>query len=77
MRNNGNGTPATGYVPLSSVWEGTDGALIEAMLAFYATIKPEPILDATYNSGRFWVGSKRKVVSMDIDPQHAADAVVR
>ena len=59
-----------GYSPLSSVWEGSDGDLIEAMLAFYATIKPEPILDATYNAGRMWKGSKRKVVSMDIDPQH-------
>ncbi|MGA2031794.1 MAG: hypothetical protein ABSG68_06030 [Thermoguttaceae bacterium] len=60
----------SGYEPLSSVWTGSDGELIEAMLAFYATIKPEPILDATYNSGRFWRGSKRRVVSMDIDPQH-------
>ena len=60
----------TTYTPLSSVWEGTDGELIEAMLVFYATIKPEPILDATYNSGRFWKESTRRVVSMDIDPQH-------
>lgn len=58
------------YQPLSSVWEGSDGELIEAMLRFYATIKPEPILDATYNTGRFWKGSKRKVVSMDIDPHY-------
>jgi len=27
-------------------------------------------VDATYNAGRFWKGSKRRVVSMDIDPQH-------
>jgi hypothetical protein len=59
-----------GYEPLSSVWPGSDGNLIEAMLAFYATINPEPILDATFNAGRFWIGSKRRVVSMDIDPQH-------
>lgn len=63
-----NGT--SGYEPLSSVWQGSDGELIEAMLEFYATIPPEPILDSTYNSGRFWKGSKREVVSMDIDPQH-------
>jgi DNA modification methylase len=40
------------------------------MFAFYATIPPEPILDATYNAGRFWRDSTRCVVSMDIDPQH-------
>lgn len=58
------------YAPLSSVWEGNDGELIEAMLEFYASIPPEPILDSTYNAGRFWKNSKREVVSMDIDPQH-------
>ncbi len=63
-----NGTST--YAPLSSVWEGSDGELIEAMLEFYATIPPEPILDSTYNAGRFWKDSKRHVVSMDIDPQH-------
>src|SRR5512132_101731 len=61
---------AAGYEPLSSVWEGSDGDLIEAMLRFYATIQPEPILDATYNAGRFWKGSTRQIVSMDIDPQY-------
>lgn len=58
------------YAPLSSVWEGSDGDLIEAMLEFYSTIVPEPILDSTYNSGRFWKQSTRHVVSMDIDPRH-------
>jgi hypothetical protein len=58
------------YEPISSVWEGTDVELLEAMFAFYATIEPEPILDATYNSGRFWRGSVRYIVSMDIDPRH-------
>lgn len=62
---------ATGtYEPISSVWEATDSELLEAMFAFYATIDPEPILDATYNSGRFWRGSVRRVLSMDIDPRH-------
>ncbi|HBR58086.1 MAG TPA: hypothetical protein DEA22_11570 [Blastocatellia bacterium] len=61
---------SSGYAPLSSVWEGNDGDLIEAMLEFYPSIDPEPILDSTYNAGRFWRGSKRKVVSMDIDPRH-------
>jgi len=64
-----------GYEPLSSVWEGADTDLLEAMFKFYATIAPEPILDATYNAGRFWKGSKRRVVSMDIDPQHEPDIV--
>lgn len=61
---------ATTYEPLSSVWEGTDGELLERMLRFYPSINPEPILDATYNAGRFWKGSKRNVWSMDIDPQY-------
>lgn len=63
IKSNGRST----YAPLSSVWEGSDGELLEAMFEFYATIPPDPILDATYNAGRFWKGSKRRVVSMDID----------
>lgn len=39
------------------------------MLRFYPSIPPEPILDATYNAGRFWKGSSRHVVSMDINPK--------
>ncbi len=58
------------YAPISSVWEGNDGELIESMLEFYATIPSEPILDSTYNAGRFWKESKRDVVSMDINPLH-------
>ncbi len=65
-----NGTCTSTYEPLSSVWEGSDGDLLEAMFNFYATIPVEPILDATYNAGRFWKGSTRKVVSMDIDPPY-------
>src|ERR671936_234233 len=61
---------ASTYEPISSVWEGTDRELLEAMFRFYASIDPEPILDATYNTGRFWRGSRRQVVSMDIDPRH-------
>jgi hypothetical protein len=58
------------YQPISSVWERSDAELIEIMLSFYPNIDPEPILDATYNAGRFWTGSRRRVVSMDIDPRH-------
>ena len=66
MSKNGNGS----YQPLSSVWDGMDGELLEEMFRFYATIPVEPILDATYNAGRFWKDSKRNIVSMDIDPQY-------
>src|SRR6185369_7051840 len=60
----------TAYEPLSSVWLRGDGELIDAMLDFYASIAPEPILDATFNAGRFWEGSKRQVIWMDIDPKY-------
>ena len=40
------------------------------MFNFHATIEPEPILDATYNAGRFWKGSTRQVVSMDISVKY-------
>ena len=68
-------TATEAYEPLSSVWERSDGELIEAMLSFYPTIEPKPILDATYNAGRFWRGSTREVVSMDIDPKHKPQIV--
>jgi len=58
------------HAPLSSVWEGSDGELLERMLTFYPSIPPEPTLDSTHNAGRFWRGSSRDVVSMDIDPKH-------
>ena len=61
------------YRPISSVWDGTDSDLLEAMLSFYPVIEPVPILDATYNAGRIWRGSSRRVVSMDIDPQFKPD----
>ena len=64
------------YAPLSSVWEGSDRELIESLLRFYPTIPVEPILDATYNAGRFWKGSSRHVVSMDIDPRHKPDILM-
>ena len=69
MMTSANGT-ITSYKPLSSVWEGRDGELIEAMLSFYSSINPEPILDATHNAGRFWTGSMRNVWSMDINPKY-------
>jgi hypothetical protein len=44
------GTP---YRLLPSVWEGEDCDLLELMLNFYPHAKPERILDATVNGGRF------------------------
>ena len=61
------------YAAISSVWTGSDADLLEEMLRFYPVIQPEPILDATHNAGRFWRGSRRKVVSMDIDPRFKPD----
>lgn len=65
----------TAYQPLSSVWTGNDKDLLEQMLEFYSVIPPDPILDATYNTGRMWKGSTRPVVSMDIDPLVKPDIV--
>jgi SAM-dependent methyltransferase len=63
------------YQPLPSVWEGGDAELLERMLCFYPKKPPRKILDATVNRGRFWRGSQRKVVGMDIDPGHRPDIV--
>ena len=65
----------TEYQPLSSIWTGTDCELLDEMLRFYPVIEPDPILDATYNTGRIWNGSDRPIVSMDIDPQYGTDIV--
>jgi SAM-dependent methyltransferase len=64
-----------GYRPLPSVWEGDDAELLEKMLSFYPRQEPGLILDATVNAGRFWRGSNRPVVGLDIDPQHEPDVV--
>jgi len=75
---NGNGHHAPPkYTAISSVWEGSDATLLDEMLRFYPSITPLPILDATYNTGRIWRGSKwaKQVVSMDIDPQHKPQIV--
>jgi len=57
----------TGYEPLASIWKGTDAELLEGMLCFYPHKRPKRILDATVNAGRFWQGSNRKVVGIDIN----------
>jgi len=56
----------TAYAPLPSVWDGDDAELLERMLAFYPRTPPASILDATVNSGKFWRGSKRQILGIDI-----------
>jgi SAM-dependent methyltransferase len=63
------------YQPLASVWYGSDADLLEQMLRFYPKKPPQDILDATVNTGRFWVGTQRKIVGLDIDPKHRPDIV--
>jgi SAM-dependent methyltransferase len=58
------------YAPLASIWYGEDAELLEKLLSFYPRKKPRSILDATINGGRFWRGSQRPVIGMDIEPRH-------
>lgn len=62
--------PVSGYKPLPSVWTGDDADLLEQLLDFYPHERPNLILDATVNGGRFWKGSTRPVVGMDINAAH-------
>jgi SAM-dependent methyltransferase len=63
------------YVPLPSIWHGSDAELLERMLEFYPRRAPRTILDATVNVRRFWKGSRRKVIGLDIDPKFKPDVV--
>jgi SAM-dependent methyltransferase len=63
------------YAPLPSIWDGEDAELIERMLAFYPRKRPKRILDATVNGGRFWKGTKRKIIGLDIDGFHRPSVV--
>ena len=65
----------TRYAPLASVWNGDDAELLEQFLDFYPRKKPKRILDATVNGGRFWRGSKRPVIGLDIEANHKPDLV--
>ncbi len=67
--------PEAHYEPLGSVWDGEDSELLELMLRFYPRNTPKRILDATVNGGRFWRGSKRSVVGLDIDSRHRPNVV--
>jgi hypothetical protein len=63
------------YEPLASVWNGEDAELLERLLSFYPRKEPRRILDATVNGGRFWRGSKRPVIGMDIEPSHRPNLI--
>jgi hypothetical protein len=58
------------YRPLPSVWDGEDNELLERLLCFYPRNEPKRILDATVNGGRFWKGSTREIIGMDISHSH-------
>lgn len=63
------------YAPIPSVWDGEDAELLELMLEFYPHNKPKRILDATVNGGRFWRGTKRKIIGMDLSIAHKPTVV--
>lgn len=63
------------YAPLASVWYGEDAELLERLLCFYPRKTPRRILDATINGGRFWRGSKRRVIGIDIEARHKPSIV--
>ena len=63
------------YRLLPSVWQGEDADLLELMLSFYPHTTPERILDATVNGGRFWRGSQRPVIGLDISRRYRPDVV--
>jgi hypothetical protein len=63
------------YDPLPSVWHGEDNELLERLLSFYPRSEPKRILDATVNGGRFWKGSRRNVIGMDIAQSHRPSLV--
>ena len=62
--------PSPSYNPLPSIWSGDDSELLERLLCFYPRKPPQRILDATINGGRFWKGSSRKIIGMDIAPSY-------
>ena len=64
-----------GYQPIPSVWEGEDSDLLELMLDFYPQHCPQRILDATVNVGRFWRGSQRDVIGLDINRRFSPSVV--
>jgi SAM-dependent methyltransferase len=70
-----NGHSPKTYKPLPSIWSGEDAELLERMLCFYPRRRPKRIVDVTVNLGRFWRGSKRRVLGMDIEPRYRPHVV--
>lgn len=64
-----------GYNPLASIWYGADSEILEKMICFYPRKRPKRILDATVNGGRFWRGSKRKIIGLDNEVSHRPSVV--
>ncbi len=58
---------------MNSVIEATSAEAVEGLLSLVKA--QEPILDTTYGSGDFWVGSTRDVYGCDTDPQRAKNCV--
>jgi hypothetical protein len=65
------------YEPFGSVWDGDDAELLEKLLRFYPRKRPRKILDATVNRGRFWRGSKRRIVGLDNQIEHKPNVVAQ
>jgi hypothetical protein len=63
------------YKPLPSVWHGEDNELLEQLLLFYPRSPPKRILDATVNGARFWKGSTREIIGIDIAATHRPSLV--
>jgi len=63
------------YNPLPSVWAGEDAELLEEMLKMYPRKEPRRILDATVNGGRFWRGSRRRIIGIDNEASHKPSVV--
>jgi hypothetical protein len=58
------------------VWVGEEDAeLLEKLLGFYPRKRPRRILDATVNGGRFWRGSRRTVIGLDVERKHQPSVV--
>jgi hypothetical protein len=58
------------YKPIPSIWNGEDSELLEQMLDFYPRKSPKAILDTTFNVGRFWRGTARKVIGLDLSARY-------
>ena len=63
------------YRPLPSIWSGDDAELLERMLRFYPRRPPRRIVDVTVNVGRFWRGSRRRVLGMDIESRYSPSLI--